>query len=696
MDVNQMNPHSHRVYYREIDGLRGISVLSVLCYHAFPKWVSGGFVGVDVFFVISGFLITQIILQQLEQGKFSLSNFYARRIKRIFPALLIILIAALICGWLLFLAQEYTLLGKHVFSGATFSTNYFLMGESSYFDVNIYAKPLMHLWSLAIEEQFYIFWPCLILVAWRRSFNILSLMLFLGIISFAWNMHLVNNNPTQAFYSSAARFWELLTGSILSWIYVYHRERWDAHISLLGKCLQPVIYQNTDRRKTANPKLAYELFSLTGFVLLGFAIWQFDHETLFPGTWVLIPIAATLCLIIAGSVSFLNRQILTNRIIVWFGLISFPLYLWHWLLLSISSILSNHQPNLLIRLSAVGLSILLSWVTYQWIEKRIRARQDIKIVILLFGIMVSVGLMGLLVYKHQGLQDRSVLDSVKQANQDLHYPIKQRLEGWLCEKSPSALTMCDFDGESPSSVLIGDSHAYRLYDALKAQHRSYNQTLGMLTVFGCPPLLDIISTDDPQNDQRRCFENMTPIIDMLTKEDTVRSVILASRGPLYTTHEGYGGIGIDRHDFDLYFQGEQRGSRSNEEVFSVGLDKTLAALIHAGKSVTYVYDVPELGFLPEECIKGRPLLLVKPRAICAIKKSDFIERTKTFRTLVETVLNRHPSVRVVDLSEALCDEEWCYASKEGRLLYTDDDHLSFFGASYVIDRAGEKFFSPLE
>ena len=210
-------PSEHRIAYRpDIDGLRAVAVLLVVGYHAFPYWLNGGFIGVDIFFVISGFLISSIIFQDLGAGSFRFTDFYGRRIRRIFPALIIVVAACLVAGWFVLLAGEYEQLGKHVAGGAGFIANFLLWNESNYFDNAAETKPLLHLWSLGVEEQFYIIWPLLLWLAWKRNFNARTMTAFIVIMSFALTIAQARTDMVAAFYSPATRFWESLCGALLA------------------------------------------------------------------------------------------------------------------------------------------------------------------------------------------------------------------------------------------------------------------------------------------------------------------------------------------------------------------------------------------------------------------------------------------------------------------------------------------------
>ncbi len=305
---HNLNYLTHPNYRSDIDGLRAIAVLSVVGFHAFPSWVKGGFIGVDMFFVISGFLISTIIFGSLDRNNFSFIEFYSRRIKRIFPALILVLLSSYVLGWFQLLADEYMQLGKHIAGGSGFVSNFILWSESGYFDNAAESKPMLHLWSLGIEEQFYIVWPFLLWLAWKQRLNLLTITIAIGLISFALNIVTVNTDVVAAFYSPQTRFWELMLGSFLAYITLYKEWRVKASVG--------------------------NIQSLFGAALVAGGLLLVNKEQAFPGWWAVLPTTGVALIIASGSNAWLNRAILSNRLLVWFGLISFPLYLWHWPLLS--------------------------------------------------------------------------------------------------------------------------------------------------------------------------------------------------------------------------------------------------------------------------------------------------------------------------------------------------------------------------
>ena len=364
--VSQVSqPSSYTSSYRsEIDGLRAFAVLSVVAFHAFPSWLKGGFIGVDVFFVISGFLITSHIFENLEKGRFSLSDFYGRRIRRIFPALILVMVCSLIFGWFVLLADEYNQLGIHVASGAAFLSNFVFASEVGYFNIASESKPMLHLWSLAVEEQFYIFFPLLLLFASKVRANLLFVCLIILFASLIVNLSFVDRFPTETFFWPFGRFWELLFGSVLAWFMLY-RSSANAY---LPKFLF-LTYKLGSVGKTLNKT---SLLTLVGILLLAASVFLIDKSMLFPSYTAVWPVLGASLIIIGGSQNYIAKGLLCNKLAIWFGLISYPLYLWHWPILSYLHIIEDGDPHRNEKILAVLLSIFLAWVTYKFIEKPIR------------------------------------------------------------------------------------------------------------------------------------------------------------------------------------------------------------------------------------------------------------------------------------------------------------------------------------
>lgn len=391
---------THPKYRADIDGLRAIAILAVVGFHAFPTWIKGGFIGVDVFFVISGFLISTIIFGSLSRNAFSFAEFYARRIKRIFPALILVLAASFMFGWFQLLADEYKQLGKHIAGGAGFVSNFILWGESGYFDNAAETKPLLHLWSLGIEEQFYIVWPLLLWFAWKRRFNLLTIALVVAVVSFALNVFTVRNDSVAAFYSPLTRFWELMVGSILAYVMLYKHEALATIKQRLDRWLCTITYAHASGQHGDTLR---NFQALLGAALIAIGIVVIAKERQFPGWWALLPTLGAALIIGAGTHAWFNRAVLSNRVLVWFGLISYPLYLWHWPLLAFARLVEGGLPSRDMRMAAVAVSIVLAWLTYRLIEKPFRLGNHSRTkTLILVVLMTLVGFVGFNCYQREG------------------------------------------------------------------------------------------------------------------------------------------------------------------------------------------------------------------------------------------------------------------------------------------------------
>jgi peptidoglycan/LPS O-acetylase OafA/YrhL len=474
---------SHPKYRPDIDGLRAIAVLSVVIFHAFPDALKSGFIGVDIFFVISGYLISSIIFENSDSGSFGFGQFYGRRIKRIFPALSLVLLSCLVFGWFGLLGDEFKQLGKHMAAGAGFVSNYFLWQESGYFNNAAETKPLLHLWSLAIEEQFYIVWPLIVWLTWKRKWLFLSVFIGLGITSFAYNIYLVRIDPTATFFSPATRIWELLAGVLLAYMKV-----------------RPPTWQPSQRQ--------LNIASTLGLALLTIGLYR---------TWALLPILGSFFLIFAGPTAWFNRFVLSNRVLVWIGLISFPLYLWHWPILSFMRIVHRGTPDVAPRIFALLASVFLAWLTFYFVEKPIRLgnKNRLKIITLCI-LMVIFGGLGFKVFSNHGFPARFVYGNEKQAFYDYFqggppdwgyqtrtnaieksndkcsfYNLRALMEGKETNVPRIAIAESCFHRNSrqKSVMLWGNSYAMHLYAGLEKAMPQDWQILQVASL-GCKPTLE--------------------------------------------------------------------------------------------------------------------------------------------------------------------------------------------------------------
>ncbi len=500
-------------YRPDIDGLRALAVGAVVLYHAFPDAVRGGFVGVDIFFVISGLLITSILVRDIEERRFSLSAFYGRRIRRIFPALAVCLAAVLAYGFICLMPSELAQLGKHVFFGASFLSNLVLWSESGYFDSAASLKPLLHLWSLGVEEQFYIFWPVLLWVAFKvkAARGRLLVVLFLG--SFAVNIVLSVSSIAGDFYLPISRFWELLAGAGLA----------------------------SGRDVTFTPKVR-SWISVAGLTALLTSVTLFTPDMRFPGFPALLPVAGAMAIIWAGPDAVVNRTVFSNRAAVSIGLISYPIYIWHWPLISYAYIIRmGRAPTLLMAAALVAASCLLAWATYRFVEypirfagHRHRRTQGIAVCV------AALGAFGLSVWIDGGVPERFPtgldIQKISAAKLDDTYRPTEGMEV-LVYNSCSAGNGCAAGvrrgyplvshlGRGDRKVaLAGDSTVYHY--GPRAQQLADEGRLGASTYFvtapGCSPVPGIAADDEFVH-----CANVPKNLGDLVRREKVQSVVLGS------------------------------------------------------------------------------------------------------------------------------------------------------------------------
>lgn len=491
LDFKQKQHHhslSNPAYRPDIDGLRAIAVLSVVAFHARWRGVPGGFVGVDIFFVISGYLISSILFKNLESGSFSFFDFYSRRIKRIFPALIAVLLTVWGTGWFVLLGDEYKSLGKHIFSSAVFLQNLTLWREAGYFDTASDFKPLLHLWSLGVEEQYYIIWPLLLYFCWKRKINTLLLLCSVALASFALNVGQIGKHAMATFYLPHTRFWELMLGGVLAYSEVCKN---NLDTAQLNRFAFNISFPQKFRDNFKNIK------ACLGFSLIIGAVLFLDKSKAYPGWWALIPIAGAFLLISAGRGAWVNRNILANPVMVFIGLISYPLYLWHWSLLSLVRIEFASPPHAL-EIVAIVVSFFLSWVTYEYLEKPVRfgkfSRTTKTVPVALIIFIMCAALIGAETYRAEGFISRFPTVVQHLANYPSHF--EKYREGKCFMLHPEKTDTIKFDSDcvdpendsKPLVLLWGNSLAAHLYPGLKSLQNTQDFRLAQFTVRGCLPL----------------------------------------------------------------------------------------------------------------------------------------------------------------------------------------------------------------
>lgn len=641
--------HLNNLKYRpDIDGLRAIAILAVIVFHAFPKKMPGGFVGVDIFFVISGFLISTIIFSGLERRSFSLIEFYIRRVIRIFPALILVLVSSLVFGWVVLFSDEYKQLGLHVSGGSGFIQNLILWNESGYFDHSAETKPLLHLWSLAIEEQFYIFWPLLLAFVWKKQWNFLTITLGIATVSIGTSLYLImSGHKAAAFYMPFSRFWELMVGGVIAYVTLHKPQ-------LINK------YKNIQ--------------SLVGFILLvaGFAL--INKQSDFPGWWALLPTVGTFLIISAGPNSWMNQYILSNKLMIWIGLISYPLYLWHWPLLTFTRITTISLPSATLKWLALIFSVLLAWTTFRFLEKPIQAKKNKKFIasaaLVLMGFCLTIGIIvnqGLINTRINQPQLTKVIDAVN----DWSYP------NFLKKGSFDGNKYYFLNGGSGGKTLfLGDSHieqySPRALSVVKKRHSA--NSVYFWTSSGCPVIPNV------KNSRKNCQPRLEGALKFI-ESSNFNQVVIGGCWNCYFDNFATNRRDIPIEDDAYYIKNGTSQSLRNKTGQDLALSEleVLLKKLALKTNVTLLLDnansdkqSPQ-SFFSGNRIQG--LKINSYKEMSDVPVDQFILRNKLLNIAKRT------GVKVIDPMKHLCDfstYSCLKVSKDGRPLFRDANHLRPF------------------
>jgi peptidoglycan/LPS O-acetylase OafA/YrhL len=660
-------------YRPDIDGLRAIAVISVVGFHAFPDWVKGGFIGVDIFFVISGYLISTIIIGGLAAGRFSFVKFYSRRIRRIFPALLVVLAICLALGWVVLLSDEYSQLGKHVFGGAGFISNLILWRESNYFDTAAYTKPLLHLWSLGVEEQFYLAWPLILWAAWNWRANLAVLTIAIIAVSFSLNVVLTESDRVAAFYSPLTRFWELMTGSLLAYLTLFNRRSLQINGSRFALFANKIVdaWQGNSRKLN-------NCVSVVGASLIAVGVATISREKAFPGWWALLPTLGAALLISAGAKAWLNSRFLANRFLVWIGLISYPLYLWHWPLLSLERIIEGQRPAAAVRATAVVISIATAWATYRLIEKPLRFGESLGAkALVLLSLMVAIGLTGIAVHDKNGLPFRQVVamnlnDGFEGGDNGV------AVSGCGVSDSDKRLfAVCAHDPRGEDKyALLGDSKAASLFGGLVRTSSEQGRWLFIGGNNGNGAPVPVLSNDKIYAP----YQKLTSIALTAIKDNkNLETVLLvAASATLLGLH---GDDSIEDMPNSAYY-----------DVALQSVDNVVSQLIGAGKKVVLLVDNPTLPD-PKDCLDRKvnsaviaAILPPQTNGACTITIARHLKLSEKYTKLLAQIASRHPNqVTIFDTLKYMCDVRAgvCPAYMNGRMLYSYTYHVSDYAAGMI-------------
>lgn len=645
---------THTRYRPEIDGLRAVAILSVIGFHAFPEYLRGGFVGVDIFFVISGFLISSIIFGELESGSFSFARFYGRRVRRIFPALVLVLAFSLAAGWMLLFQNEFRELGKEVAGGASFAANFVLWGESGYFDGPAESKPLLHLWSLGIEEQFYLFWPLAVWLCWKVRPLRLALIMTALAVSFLLSLNAVVDDATAAFYSPLCRMWELMVGALLAWMSQF-------------------------ARSTPSSSAVRHGLSAIGLAMLAFAVLKTPRAPFFPGWWALPPVAGAALAIAAGPAAWPNRFALAHPWAVAIGRISYPLYLWHWPLLSFAHIVVQGPLTTGVRVAILGVAMGFAALTYRYLERPIRfgpaPRRKAQGLVVALAALGIAGLGALTLGWSTRLSPTAYAEVVAAIN-DWHFPGDLRRE-----EIDGIEVFRNLDGP-PEVLMMGDSHVKQFGPRITAlTKRGQARSVLLLVDDQCAPIPGV---DEALH--QKCRSLIEHARRLLGTTPSIKTVLIGGCWNCYFLGKATTNPATDPYDWTIMDDGVPHSLQTEK-----GRSLALSSLVRftdqlSSRYATYVLlDNPaDARFNPSHLLSGsrgrlaftldprRESKEVRPAAFLADPAEVELDRTLRAR------FSAGP-VRALEQLDGFCPGGECEAvDAAGRPFYSDDHHFRPF------------------
>lgn len=649
------------VYRRDIDGLRSLAVVPVVLNHAGLSAFPGGFVGVDIFFVISGFLITGILARELDERRFSIIGFYERRARRILPALMAMLATCMVGGWFLLLPDEFVRLAKSVVATLAFSSNiWFWYSAGNYFGDGVAFEPLLHTWSLAVEEQFYLFFPLLLwLLAFgpRRFWP--TIVGLICLVSFALSVWATTAHPVTSFYLVPTRVWELGLGSLLA-IGTFPHLR--------------------------NAALA-ELTGLAGLILIVGSVALIGEDTPFPGLAALPPCLGAFALIWSGA----DRQTRAARFLslaplVWVGLISYSLYLWHWPVLVAARLWhgSLDLPNVTVAV-CITLAVALAWLSWRFVEQPFRRagsglRMDRKAIFVVSGAaMAAATAVSAVVALAHGFPQR-----MSQTTLAAYETTRDRdALGKACMSLGIGAGPCVIvppaKGLAPDVVFWGDSHAGAMLPGMERWLIKHGLTGVAFTKAACPPLPGLVRINI--GEYHRCDAQNEAVLDYLAAHAPDARVILAARWAIAVEGDRSpgeaGGAAVLAPA-----GGSSPGIEGNAALTSASLDRLLGTLAGKGHRVTIIGGVPEMSFDVPKALARKDLLAKVPTAP---SRQAVEKRNRRANAMLIGAAARH-GAELRPIIPIMCDTR-CHFAKDGITLYRDDDHLSIEAARSIIPRA---------
>lgn len=633
-------------YRPEIDGLRALAVIPVIFFHAGFEQFSGGFVGVDVFFVISGYLITTIILSEKEQGTFSLLNFYDRRARRILPALFLVMFISLPFAWFWLFPSDMKDFSQSLVAVSAFSSNILFWQETGYWGIDNELKPLLHTWSLAVEEQYYVLFPIFLMVMWRfrRRWILGSFMLFaaFSLMMSQWGAH---NHPTANFFLLPTRAWELAIGASIAFYFLYKKTT--IHTLLSNKSVD-------------------ELLSIIGLLMIGYSVLAFNEATPFPSLYALVPTVGTGLVILFSSKETLVGKLLANKLLVGIGLISYSAYLWHQPLFAFSRHRSLTEPSELLFLGLSLLTFLLAYLSWRYVEKPFRTKGKLSgSAIVKFGIggsilFLSIGLAGHITNGFNGYDFKNQLtQEVIETKWKVNHGLSK-----TCDNSFTLSPDCRTSDE-PEILIWGDSYAMHLVQGIIASNS--DAKIIQITKSVCGPFFDIapVTLKYPVNWAEGCLEFTGEVRKWIKENNTLKYAVVSSPFSQYLSDEN-----------ELL---SRNGNLEKVNVNSVIREfmKTLDELESMGVTPVVFSPPPANGIDLGRCLakaEWNGLGLEN----CDFSTSRISEGITEVYAFLETIDKKY---KVIRLDDFICKNGLCKTHFDTTWIFRDKGHLSHAGSA---------------
>jgi len=633
-------------YRREIDGLRAIALIPVILFHAGFELFSGGYIGVDVFFVISGYLITSILINELQQDKFSIVRFYERRARRILPALFLVMTCCVPFAWVWMSPSQFKDFAQSIVAVSLFASNILFWIESGYFAAASEMKPLLHTWSLAVEEQYYILFPIFLSLVWRLGKRpVLYTIIIIAAVSLLLTELFSRIDPAANFYLAPTRAWELLAGSICAFL------------------------------QFSKEKEKSEVLSLFGFGLIIFSIFYFDKNTPFPSLYALAPVIGTALIVLYGKSETWVAKLLSTKILVGIGLISYSAYLWHLPLFAFARIRRIYWPDQWIMLSASILSLILAYLSWRFVEEPFRKKKKTTLltrraIFTISSATASVFIVfGIYVHIENGIPTRNTPSGITFADINVDERVKRNIGLHEdCREGITSSYNCK-TGDTPEILLWGDSFAMHLAQALLASNS--DMSFIQFTKPSCAPIINIAITGAawPLNWSRNCIKNNDQIIDWLKKNKNIRYVLMSSpySDLLGGTIFQRDGKIYDKYQYDIVYK---------------NILETVSKIKSLGKTPIIISPPPKNGENIGRCL-AKMKIFRKNDESCNFNRESFSHETLMAYGLMK---NLKKYTNVIMLDNYICDKNICYAYMEGNFIYRDEEHLSKEGSYYLGSR----------